>query len=80
VYVLTKEEGGGTRRFQGLPAAVYFRTTDVTGLIECRRTRDGDARDNIKMNVELIAPIRWRKAALAIARWAHGGAGVCPRS
>jgi len=44
VYVLTKEEGGRhTPFFKGYRPQFYFRTTDVTGLIECRRHRDGDA-------------------------------------
>ena len=59
VYVLTKEEGGRhTPFFKGYRPQFYFRTTDVTGSIEL----DGGAEmvmpgDNIKMMVELIAPI-----------------------
>ena len=59
VYVLTKEEGGRhTPFFKGYRPQFYFRTTDVTGSIEL----DGGAEmvmpgDNIKMTVELIAPI-----------------------
>jgi elongation factor Tu len=59
VYVLTKEEGGRhTPFFKGYRPQFYFRTTDVTGLIEL----PGDTEmvmpgDNIKMTVELIAPI-----------------------
>ena len=35
VYVLTKEEGGGTRRFStGYRPQFYFRTTDVTGVVK----------------------------------------------
>jgi elongation factor Tu len=59
VYVLTKEEGGRhTPFFKGYRPQFYFRTTDVTGAVEL----DGGAEmvmpgDNIKMVVELIAPI-----------------------
>jgi len=59
VYVLTKEEGGRhTPFFKGYRPQFYFRTTDVTGTIEL----PGDTEmvmpgDNIKMTVELIAPI-----------------------
>jgi elongation factor Tu len=59
VYVLTKEEGGRhTPFFKGYRPQFYFRTTDVTGACEL----DGGAEmvmpgDNIKMTVELIAPI-----------------------
>jgi len=59
VYVLTKEEGGRhTPFFKGYRPQFYFRTTDVTGLIELpagvEMVMPGD---NIKMTVELIAPI-----------------------
>ncbi len=59
VYILTKEEGGRhTPFFKGYRPQFYFRTTDVTGNVEL----PGDVEmvmpgDNIKMNVELIAPI-----------------------
>ena len=59
VYVLTKEEGGRhTPFFKGYRPQFYFRTTDVTGSIELA----GGAEmvmpgDNIKMTVDLIAPI-----------------------
>jgi elongation factor Tu len=59
VYVLTKEEGGRhTPFFKGYRPQFYFRTTDVTGSIELpagvEMVMPGD---NIKMVVELIAPI-----------------------
>ena len=59
VYVLTKEEGGRhTPFFKGYRPQFYFRTTDVTGAIELpegvEMVMPGD---NIKMTVELIAPI-----------------------
>jgi elongation factor Tu len=59
VYVLTKEEGGRhTPFFKGYRPQFYFRTTDVTGACELpegvEMVMPGD---NIKMVVELIAPI-----------------------
>jgi len=59
VYVLTKEEGGRhTPFFKGYRPQFYFRTTDVTGLIELpANTEMVMPGDNIKMNVDLIAPI-----------------------
>jgi elongation factor Tu len=59
VYVLSKEEGGRhTPFFKGYRPQFYFRTTDVTGLIELptgvEMVMPGD---NIKMTVELISPI-----------------------
>jgi elongation factor Tu len=59
VYVLTKEEGGRhTPFFKGYRPQFYFRTTDVTGMIElpagAEMVMPGD---NIKMTVELISPI-----------------------
>lgn len=59
VYVLTKEEGGRhTPFFKGYKPQFYVRTTDVTGAIELppnvEMVMPGD---NIKMNVELGAPI-----------------------
>jgi elongation factor Tu len=59
VYILTKEEGGRhTPFFKGYRPQFYFRTTDVTGAVQLpegvEMVMPGD---NIKMNVELIAPI-----------------------
>ncbi|SHI21529.1 Elongation factor Tu [Vibrio aerogenes CECT 7868] len=59
VYVLSKDEGGRhTPFFKGYRPQFYFRTTDVTGAIELpegvEMVMPGD---NIKMIVELIAPI-----------------------
>ncbi len=59
VYVLTKEEGGRhTPFFRGYRPQFYFRTTDVTGAV----TLPADTEmvmpgDNIRMDVDLIAPI-----------------------
>jgi elongation factor Tu len=60
VYVLSKEEGGRhTPFFKGYKPQFYFRTTDVTGLIEL--LPDGQEMimpgDNTKVTVHLIAPI-----------------------
>ncbi|CED99988.1 elongation factor Tu [Caldifermentibacillus hisashii] len=59
VYVLTKEEGGRhTPFFSNYRPQFYFRTTDVTGIIELpegvEMVMPGD---NVEMTVELIAPI-----------------------
>ena len=59
VYVLSKEEGGRhTPFFSNYRPQFYFRTTDVTGVIELpagvEMVMPGD---NITMTVELIAPI-----------------------
>jgi len=59
VYVLTKEEGGRhTPFFGGYRPQFYFRTTDVTGVIQLpegvEMVMPGD---NIEMNIELITPI-----------------------
>ena len=59
VYVLSKEEGGRhTPFFKGYRPQFYFRTTDVTGAVELP---DGVEMvmpgDNVKIKVELIAPI-----------------------
>ncbi|BCU80389.1 elongation factor Tu [Polycladomyces abyssicola] len=59
VYILTKEEGGRhTPFFNGYRPQFYFRTTDVTGVIKLPEgTEMVMPGDNIKMEVELIAPI-----------------------
>ena len=59
IYVLSKEEGGRhTPFFKGYRPQFYFRTTDVTGAVQLP---DGVEMvmpgDNIKITVELIAPI-----------------------
>ena len=59
VYVLSKEEGGRhTPFFSNYRPQFYFRTTDVTGVIELpagvEMVMPGD---NIDMTVELIAPV-----------------------
>ena len=59
VYVLTKEEGGRhTPFFNGYRPQFYFRTTDVTGVVQLPEgTEMVMPGDNITMEVELIAPI-----------------------
>ena len=59
VYILSKEEGGRhTPFFSNYRPQFYFRTTDVTGVIELpanvEMVMPGD---NIDMTVELIAPV-----------------------
>ena len=59
VYVLTKDEGGRhTPFFNGYRPQFYFRTTDVTGVIQLPEgTEMCMPGDNVKMDVELITPI-----------------------
>ena len=59
VYVLTEKEGGRKKPFfPGYRPQFYFRTTDVTGVIELpegvEMCRPGD---NVDMTVELITPV-----------------------
>jgi elongation factor Tu len=63
VYVLSKEEGGRhTPFFKGYRPQFYFRTTDVTGVVELpagvEMVMPGD---NITINVELITPVAMDK-------------------
>ena len=59
VYILTKEEGGRhTPFFNNYRPQFYFRTTDVTGVIELPAgTEMCMPGDNVDMTVELITPI-----------------------
>ena len=59
VYVLTKEEGGRhTPFFTNYRPQFYFRTTDVTGVVELPEgTEMVMPGDNVTMTVELIHPI-----------------------
>jgi elongation factor Tu len=64
VYVLSKDEGGRhTPFFSNYRPQFYFRTTDVTGIIELpegvEMVMPGD---NIKMKVELITPVAMEEA------------------
>ncbi len=63
VYVLTEKEGGRKKPFfAGYRPQFYFRTTDVTGVIELPAgvdmCRPGD---NVNITVELITPIAMEK-------------------
>jgi elongation factor Tu len=63
VYVLTEKEGGRKKPFlAGYRPQFYFRTTDVTGVINLpdgvEMCRPGD---NVDMTVELISPIAMEK-------------------
>ena len=58
-YILTKEEGGRhTPFFTNYRPQFYFRTTDVTGIVQLP---DGTEMvmpgDNIRVSIELITPI-----------------------
>ena len=59
VYVLSKEEGGRhTPFFTNYRPQFYFRTTDVTGVVTLPEgTEMVMPGDNVKLHVELIAPI-----------------------
>jgi elongation factor Tu len=59
IYVLTKEEGGRhTPFFNGYRPQFYFRTTDVTGVVQLNpgveMVMPGD---NVSVTAELISPI-----------------------
>ncbi len=58
-YILTKEEGGRhTPFFTNYRPQFYFRTTDVTGVVQLPAgTEMVMPGDNVTMDVELIAPI-----------------------
>ena len=80
VYVLSKEAGGRhTPFFKGYRPQFYFRTTDVTGTIQLpegvEMVMPGD---NIRMDVQLIAPIAMEEGLrFAIREGGHTvGAGV----
>lgn len=59
VYVLKKEEGGRhTPFFNNYRPQFYFRTTDVTGIIQLPADKEMCIPgDNVEMDVELITPI-----------------------
>ena len=63
VYVLTEKEGGRQKPFfAGYRPQFFFRTTDVTGIVELpegvEMCRPGD---NVNMTVELITPVAIEK-------------------
>ena len=80
VYVLTKEEGGRhTPFFSNYRPQFYFRTTDVTGVINLPEgTEMCMPGDNITMDIELITPIAIEEGLrFAIREGGHTvGAGV----
>jgi elongation factor Tu len=80
VYVLTKDEGGRhTPFFNNYRPQFYFRTTDVTGVINLPEgTEMCMPGDNVEMNVELITPIAMEEGLrFAIREGGHTvGSGV----
>ena len=63
VYILTKEEGGRhTPFFKGYRPQFYFRTTDVTGVVELPAGQEMVMPgDNVTGSIELISPIAMDK-------------------
>ncbi len=63
VYILTKDEGGRhTPFFNGYRPQFYFRTTDVTGVMQLPEgTEMVMPGDNVSVTVELIQPIAMEK-------------------
>ena len=63
VYILTKEEGGRhTPFFNGYRPQFYFRTTDVTGIVNLPKDVEMIMPgDDVKIDAELITPIAMEK-------------------
>ena len=82
-YILTKEEGGRhTPFFANYRPQFYFRTTDVTGTVVLPAgTEMVMPGDNLKFDVELIAPIAMETAcASRSAKVAAPSApALCPK-
>ncbi len=80
VYILTKEEGGRhTAFFNGYKPQFYFRTTDVTGVIQLPKDVEMVMPgDTVTVTAELITPIAMEKELrFAIREGGHTvGAGV----
>ena len=80
VYILTKEEGGRhTAFFNGYRPQFYFRTTDVTGVIQLPKDVEMVMPGNtVTVSAELITPIAMEKELrFAIREGGHTvGAGV----
>src|SRR5690625_828141 len=77
IYVLSKDEGGRhTPFFANYRPQFYFRTTDVTGVIELpegvEMVMPGD---NIELKIELISPIAIEEGTRFSIR--EGGRTVC---
>lgn len=76
IYVLNKEEGGRHKPFfKGYRPQFYFRTTDVTGVVELpadvEMVMPGD---NVEVTVELISPVAMEQGLLFAIR--EGGRTV----
>jgi elongation factor Tu len=80
VYILTKDEGGRhTAFFNGYKPQFYFRTTDVTGVIQLPKDVEMVMPgDSVTVTAELITPIAMEKELrFAIREGGHTvGAGV----
>jgi len=80
VYILTKEEGGRhTAFFNGYKPQFYFRTTDVTGVIQLPKDVEMVMPgDSVTVSAELITPVAMEKELrFAIREGGHTvGAGV----
>jgi elongation factor Tu len=80
VYILTKDEGGRhTAFFNGYKPQFYFRTTDVTGIIQLPKDVEMVMPgDSVTVTAELITPIAMEKELrFAIREGGHTvGAGV----
>jgi len=80
IYILSKDEGGRhTPFFKGYRPQFYFRTTDVTGLVQLPEGSEMVMPgDNVSLEVELISPIAMEKELrFAIREGGHTvGAGV----
>ena len=80
VYILNKDEGGRhTPFFNNYRPQFYFRTTDVTGIINLPEgTEMCMPGDNVEMNVELITPVAMEEGLrFAIREGGHTvGSGV----
>ncbi len=63
IYVLSKEEGGRhTPFFNGYRPQFYFRTTDVTGIVNLPKGVEMIMPgDNISVEIDLIVPIAMEK-------------------
>jgi elongation factor Tu len=68
IYVLTKEEGGRhTPFFKGYRPQFYFRTTDVTGVLNLPESVEMVMPgDNVTADIELITPIAMEKADIEL--------------
>ena len=78
-YVLTKEEGGRhTPFFTNYRPQFYFRTTDVTGVVQLPEgTEMVMPGDNVSMDVELIAPIAMDEGLRFAIREGGRTVGAC---